>query len=180
MRAKKREARSLYSFRLRSIVAVSVALTLLASVAPVSATTIYSLPAGYSQNQAYTGTLGMDFTVNSGSSVTIDALGALSDGASTITVAIFNVSTDAIVAGAQTNVSSAGAYAFTAITPVTLTPGTYQIAAWGYNGNNQDYNPAEPSGVGQLSFNTLNGALTADGAYYNNVAGQIGNTFDPG
>ena len=49
--------------------------------------------------------------------------------------------------------------------PFTLTPGHYQLAAWGYNlGTDANYNNSGPGGA--ITFSSLDGAVTATGTHY--------------
>jgi hypothetical protein len=161
-------------------------LTLLAGPAAASSVAVYTLPSsGVIPNQSCC-TLGLDFTVNPGNSIIVDALGAFTNGTSTIDVGIYNLSTDSLITSAAiTSGGPSSAYSFQAITPVTLGPGTYQITAYGWTSGNLEYNPdqppyAFPPGNGpQVSFNTLNGALSQGSAYYNPSPGPgIATTFD--
>ena len=102
-------------------------------------------------NQNYTGTLGMDFTVGS-SPITVYAVGAFDDlahtGQGSITVGIFNTTTQTLVAGTQKTVTAATGtkigsdYFVQLASPVTLSASTtYTVVALGYgssylNGNN--------------------------------------------
>jgi hypothetical protein len=154
-----------------SLAALTICLLLLASGA-FAGNIPYSDPAN-SGTQAYTGNLGLDFTVSS--SITITQMGvfnAAGDGiiTGTIDVAIFNTNTGFMVLG--TMAVFQGAYAtgglgydvFQHITPVTLGPGSYAVVAVGFSGT--DLN-------GNINFNTsgplldnLGGKLTFTGASY--------------
>ena len=157
--------------------AVAMSAAMISLAAPALATTVFTLPT-VSGNQSFTGELGLDFTVNH--TVLVDSLGAFTNGDSSIAVTLYNLSTNLSVA--STTITSgpiSGVYSFQALgTPVLLAPGTYQIAASGYNALNPDYNPDQPGGTIQASFNTLNGALTQGGAFYSFTPGQVATTFD--
>ena len=73
-----------------------------------------------------------------------------------------------------------GVYTFQALnSSISLSPGQYQITAYGYNETNLNYNASPTTGVTvDASFNDLCGALTRGGAYYNPTAGNVGTTFD--
>lgn len=142
--------------------AVAAASSLPLSV-PADATTVFSGPG--SPNQNWTGSLGLDFIVNT--PIVIDALGAYSgSGANAdITVEIFT-SAGIPVPGLLATISTTSSpYTFQSVTPVTLAAGTYQVTAWGYGpiGNyNTGISPGTPIG-----FDTLGGALTEGSPYYN-------------
>ena len=165
----------LFRFGLTAAAAIGAAL---AAAAPATASVQVFDLSGVTGNQGFTGTLGLDFTVNT--SVTVDSLGAFTDGATPITVTLYDLGTSATVASATISAAPAiGLYTFDALgAPVTLAPGAYQLAASGYGAANQNYNPDEPGGTVQASFDTDNGALTQGGAYYNFTAGAIATTFD--
>jgi hypothetical protein len=126
-------------------------------------------------NQAYTGSLGMDFEVAANTSITVTAMGAFDDLANTglgsITVGIFNTSTQTLVPGTQVTVTSlngtpiGGDYFTLLSSPVTLSGGTggttYTVVAVGYgpgyeNGNNGVGGGwtlnTESTGAGVISF----------------------------
>ena len=126
--------------------------------------------------------LGLDFQANW--ATVINGLGAYTNGTSPITVALFNLTTGGpaieevtIPAGAVT-----GQYTYLPIGPTTLVGGDlYQVTATGYTATNLDYNPDEAGGAGQVAFQTLNGALTPEGAYYNlgqTLPLSVATTFD--
>jgi hypothetical protein len=134
---------------------------------------IYSLPNTIVGNQSFTGELGLDFTVNA--PITIDSLGAFTNGASPIDVTLYDSSG---VGLAHTVITAGSGYSFNSIAPLVLTGGTYQIAAYGYNALNLDYNPDQAGGTVQASFNMLGGALTQNGAFYSFTTGQLATTSD--
>ncbi len=110
----------------------------------------YDFPATFG-TQAWTGSLGMDFDVNS--PITITAMGVFNSGQSgitgTLSAEIFNVTTGLPVAG--TLVSLTGTQGtlidgsrFLSITPVTLPVGDYSIVSWGYSSTDPDGNYTDP------------------------------------
>jgi hypothetical protein len=167
------------------LIAAATALALWSASA--SAVEVYTLPpvgsGGVVANQACCD-LGLDFTVNS--PIVINALGAFTNGTSPIAVTIYNTTSEAAIAGLSATVTGVAGtpYAFVSIAPIVLGDGTYQITASGWNANNPEYNPdqspySEQSNGPQASFNTLGGALTQGGAYYNFPATNgFATTFD--
>ena len=133
-----------------------------ASAAQAASTPIFGTSGPAVGNQPETNlVVGMDFTVNS--AVTIDSLGAFTNLATSVPVAIYTsagtlVATTMIAAGTPTSYG----YVFGAIAPVTLLPGVYQIAAYYGNSSNVDYNPYElyigPKPT--IVFNTDGGKLS--------------------
>jgi hypothetical protein len=106
--------------------------------------------------------LGMDFTVTG--SVTVDSLGAFTNGLSPLSVSLWNVNTDSKLASA---IIPVGNYIFTALgSPQVLTSGLYQIDVLYGASSNTDYNPFEGAGP-TTSFNTLGVTLTFAGDFYN-------------
>ncbi len=154
--------------------------------APASASSIYSLPVGTPADQNWAGSLGLDFTVNS--NIVVYGLGAWADGGTPIDVVIYNATTGSPVSGLSTTITSAlsGVYVFNAVTPVTLTPGSYQVAAWGYGSGTGNYNTGTAGCAGgssgsscpALGFNTLGGELTFGSPYYNTNATGFATTLD--
>ena len=116
-------------------------------------------------NQAWTGSLGSDFTVNAPISVT--SLGVFDDNADglsgSLSVAIFDL-TDTTTALASATLSGSGdpltgQFRFASIAPLTLGPGTYSLVAWGFSATDQNGNenigniPLETdTGGGRISF----------------------------
>lgn len=150
------------SVALAAVISVGSALSL---TAPADASPVFSGPGDPNQN--WTGSLGLDFTVNS--QITIDALGAYSGAGdhANITVEIFT-DTGAPVPGLSAIIlTTLNPYTFQPVTPVTLGPGTYQVTAWGYGPNTiGNFNTGfDPSTV--IGFNTLGGALTQGDPFYN-------------
>ena len=132
--------------------------------APAEASAVYSAPGN--PNQSWTGSLGLDFTVNA--AIIINSLGAYSgaDANANITVEIFT-SAGTPVPGLLTTITTTSTpYTWQSVAPVLLLPGTYQVTAWGY-GDIGNYNSGISPGT-PVSFNTLGGALTDGLPYYNN------------
>ncbi len=147
---------------------------LLATTAPAVAavTLVYDTGPTTGGNQAWGGTLGLDFDVNT--TVHVIGLGSFDAGRDGITndifVGIFSYSTGLLIAPAinlNGTANTGGAYDTVAIAPITLAPGHYQLASWGYNlGADTNYNNAGPGGP--VTFNGLSGALTGIGTHYSN------------
>lgn len=117
-------------------------------------------------NQNWTGSLGIDFTVNT--PIVIDALGAYSgpNASAEITVEIFTSAGSPVSGLLTTILTSSSPYTWQPVTPVTLAPGAYQVTAWGY-GQIGNFNTGISPGT-DISFNTLAGAITEGLPYYNN------------
>lgn len=142
--------------------------------------TAYTVAAGTAGNQSYSGSLGMDFTVNA--PVVVTAVGCFDSGSNGIAGSA-TISTQIFVrndGGTPTDPAddTAGAallaqpVAFTATDPgdpgdghrfkplsepLTLAPGAYTIVSWGYNSNNRNGNNASGfsathDGGGLLAF----------------------------
>ena len=168
---------------------VAIALPLLAVAAPASAAQVYNAPSGLVGNQAWTGSLGLDFTVRSAIKVTsIGVFDSGSDGlSSSLAVTIYNATTGvalfAPVTFASGTVNSSGdAYLFQAITPLVLLPGSYQVTAWNYSGSEPNFNYgfiASGSG-GPVTFDSLGGRLTAVSPHYSNASGVFATILDDG
>lgn len=136
---------------------------------------VYDTSPGLASNQNWGGTLGLDFTVNSPVKVlslgTFDSSGGTID--TNIEVGIYSLSTGLlvtpIVSFLGTTDPSGAAYVFQGLdVPVTLAKGDYQLAAWGYDQGlgNYNYGYIESGNGGPITFNSLGGALTADGTAY--------------
>ncbi len=171
------------SLALTAAVAAGCALSLTApaSAGVCSTGGIYSLPCGTPADQNWSGSLGLDFTVNS--NVVVYGLGAFYDGGDPITVAIYNIngpetltSTGSLVVSAIIS-AALGPYTFVPVTPVTLTPGYYQVAAWGYGTGNGNYNTGNCGGgyCPALGFNALGGELTFGLPWFNFGVGGFAN-----
>lgn len=154
--------------KIKSASAIALATALVAGTAlsfsaPAEASSVFSSPTASDQN--WTGSLGLDFTVNR--PIVVDALGAYFDGTGSadITVEIFT-STGTLVSGLSAIIpTTSSPYTFQSVTPVTLAAGNYQLTAWGYGpvGNYNTYG----SGGTQIGFDTLGGALSLGLPYYN-------------
>ena len=153
-------------------------------VSPAAAQQVYSAPTGLQGNQGFTGTMGLDFTVNA--PVTVTSVGVF-DGSSNglfsnLSATIYDASGTALFAPvtfATGTQSSGQAYIFRIITPLVLTPGSYQVAAWGYNGSEINYNTFG-NNPGPITFNTAGGRLAAAGTRYSPTAGVQGTIVDNG
>ena len=146
----------------------------------------YGAATGLVGNQAWSGTLGLDFTVNA--TVSVNSLGAFNSGGGGINghvfTTIFNASGATVTPtvdffGAANPTSSA--YVFQSIGPVSLAPGQYQLASWGYGPSDFNFNTygANP---GPIDFDTLGGYLAANGSRYSNPenAGTLATNPDNG
>lgn len=138
-------------------------------------------------NQGWGGTLGLDFNVLA--PIRVTALGAFDSNADGIAgllrTAIFR--SDGALATPIASFQNIGnltghSYLFQSLAaPVILTPGSYQLASWGYGGMDPNFNTygANP---GPVTFNTLGGRLAAVGSRYGmpDDAGQIALLGDNG
>ncbi len=111
---------------------------------------IYDFPATVG-SQAFTGSLGMDFDVNS--PITITAVGVFNSNQvpinGTLSAEIFNVATGLPVGGTLVSLTGTqgtliGGSRFLGITPVTLPVGDYSIVSWGYSSTDLDGNYTDP------------------------------------
>jgi hypothetical protein len=156
--------RTVQNFRSALRVAVLAVGALCAAATSARATTIVF------DNPVQTGSqsgwlLGMDFTVNTGRTVTVTELGAFDDngdgfGSDNIQVGIFDVTTGLPVGSSATftgsNGTLVGGSRFLPVAPFVLDAGTYSIVAVGF-ASSQSGN----SGIGGVtSFNSLGGSLT--------------------
>ncbi len=164
-----------------------VAGALIAAATPSFAVTqAYDTGPATPGNQAWGGTLGLDFDVNT--KFTVTSLGSFDAGRDGITndifVGIFDATTGLLVAPAinlNGTANIGGAYDSVSITPITLTAGHYQLAAWGYNNaSDTNYNNGGPGGA--ITFNTFFGALTAVSSHYSdfNAPGAFATNPDNG
>lgn len=122
-------------------------------------------------NQAWNGTLGMDFNVLNAGGIVISQLGAFDHNQNGITgtmaggsirVAVFNRNTQTIVPGLDVFIAGSGdplvnKHRMRSITPVTLAPGQYSIVALGYN--SAELNGNIGSGPSSIT-NTNGGAIS--------------------
>ena len=143
----------------------------LVALAPTSAA-VYSIADGTGGNQAWSGTLGQDFHVNSPLAIT--SIGVFDSGRDGITTDI--KATIFTSAGARlltplsfngTANADGSAYLFQSLaTPLVLGTGDYQLATWNFNDTDQNYNSY--GGNSAVSFDTENGELAALGTHYGN------------
>lgn len=164
---------------LDKIIKAALAIGFAASVmAPAMADTIALTPVDTFGLQAYTGGLGMDFTVSSG--IRITQLGAFDSGKdgfnNGITVGIFNVATGQLVAPAVTlttaNTLAVGNNRFIDVTDFDLGMGTYSIVAQGYGDNEKNGNVG--TGNAPSTVDTAGGAIAfVGGARYGMSAGFV-------
>jgi hypothetical protein len=146
---------------LATAVVASCALSL---SAPADASeVVYGAPG--TPNQYWTGSLGLDFIVDT--PIVVSALGVYSaDQPGTyIDVEIFTGSGTPVPGLSADILTTSSLYTFQSVTPVILAPGTYQVTAWGY-GPIDNYNTGISPGT-PITFNTLGGALTLGSPYYN-------------
>jgi len=132
-------------------------------------------------NQAYTGSLGMEFVVNGGRYIEVFQMGVFDDqgngisSVSGLTVALYT-SAGALVTGTMTTVPQGtgtplvgGDRMVTLGTPVYLAPGTYVVGAWGFSSSDENTN----FGLGGVTASTMDtggGALTfSGGPFFNNL-----------
>jgi len=171
---------------LKFVVAASIAAAAL--TAPAAATFVYDTPTTTPGNQAWTGTLGLNFRVLAGQSVTFNSFGAFDAGTDGITgpisVGIFDANTQTIITPVAvfTNSASNGtAYITQKVSAFTLTEGLYQLATWGFSATDNNYNTFG-NNPGLVSFNDLAGRLQALDAAYSaaDAGGQFATEFDPG
>jgi hypothetical protein len=147
---------------------------------------IYDAAPGLVGNQAWAGTLGLDFTVNA--KISVSSLGAFDNGGDGVSghvfTTIFNASgtpvTPIIDFAGSLNPTHA-AYVSQSLSPVFLDPGQYQLASWGYSAADNNFNTygANP---GPVTFDPLGGSLTANGSWYSNPgdAGTLATIADVG
>ena len=172
-----------------ALLAGLAAAALVALAAPASAdTATYNASAGLAGNQNWYGTLGLDFTVSSGSEIQVTSLGTFDNGAdgisNDINVGIFNRTTGAFVTPVLnlngTANPTGAAYVFRSlVTSIVLGAGSYQLGSWGYNlGSDTNYNNSGPGGP--VTFDSLGGVLTATGTEYSTSAGSLATIPDNG
>jgi len=156
-----------------------LALILLTIVPMQAATIAYADPAD-TGNEAWTGNLGEDFTVNS--PITITALGVYDSGQGPINgdleVAIFSSSgtqeTPAeIFTGPITSYTLIGGDVFQTLTaPITLGPGNYSLTTTGWSSTVLNGNANAP-GYTPPTLNTGGGAITFSGIGYSTTPGLV-------
>lgn len=157
------------------VIAFTAAASLFLAAAPAySNTIVYNAPNTRLTNQNWTGTLGLDFTVNA--PVNVVALGVFAGSANVTSdakVVIFDengAAVSPIVSFLGTLNPAGDAYVFKSVTPFTLGVGNYQLASWGFGTGFGFYNPrafggSDPS---EVTFNSAGGKLTATASRYNN------------
>lgn len=136
-------------------------------------------------DQAWTGSLGMRFTVNS--PIVVNQLGAYDSDQNgltgTITVGIVN-SAGAVVVPAITMTGSSdplsGLFRMRPVPPVTLTPGQYTVIAFGFSGT--DLNGNSNTGSSLATLNTGGGLITHNDSPWDNAAimGTLSSTHTAG
>ena len=164
---------------------VILGLTLMSSHAYSQSYIAYDLstgvppPPAYTGNQAFGGTVGMQFDVNA-AAIRVTSLGVFDskgDGFhSTITAYIFNRDTQALVASVPFNGSAdtlIGYNRFKTIGNLILNQGHYVIAAGGFTSADPLGNVAFGNGFIADTFNSGGGAISAvgDGVYADDFAG---------
>ncbi|HXZ12277.1 MAG TPA: PEP-CTERM sorting domain-containing protein [Candidatus Sulfotelmatobacter sp.] len=137
-------------------------------------TVAYTDPSG-AGDQAFTGNLALTFTVDS--PITVTSLGVFNASGSglitgTLQVVIFNTATNTEVTpvvtfgpGTTYVTGGAGFDVFQSISPVVLTPGTYEVDAVGFSTSDPNGN-LNMGSVGP-ALNNGGGVLTFTGAAYN-------------
>lgn len=149
--------------------------------ASVQAADLFVASPSAAGNHYFSGTYGLDFEVLQ--AVTVTSLGVFDADrngiAGAVSAAVFQngaaVSPQVSFAGA--GAAGAAGYTYRMIAPLTLQPGIYQIAAWGFSSTDQAYNSNAGPG-GTISF-TANPALRFLGASYSTGAGAAGSIADP-
>lgn len=170
---------------MHKLLLVGAALAAFSAVPSQAATQIYSSDVdGLAGNQPWNGTLGLNFDVNA--PIVITSLGVFDDSSdglqATLAVTIFDRATQqqlfSPVIFSSGTANTGNEYIFQSIAPLILRRGAYQLAAWNYDANEQNYNNSGPGGP--ITFNDLGGRLTAVGTSYSNAGGVYGNQPDVG
>ncbi len=141
-------------------------------------------------NQAFTGSLGMDFDVLTGKSILVTDLGVFDSGGdgivgTTLHAAIFNRDTQIKVTNIVDFSTSSpgdliGGSRFKDVADVTLGPGHYSIVAWGYNDSEKNGNLAY-SGISASTMNDGGGLISFVGtSRYSLTAGVYPDTIGAG
>ncbi len=155
----------------------------------------YDVPAPSIGNQPWTGSLGMDFNVNS--PVTITALGVYDSGqdgiSGTLSAVIYNRDTGQPVTKTLSFTTSNpgtlndGSRFLTLTFPVTLVPGNYSVVSWGYSASDLNGNLGFPglapsttnNGGGLISFVSARfSAAGTGGVYPTGANGYSSNSLD--
>lgn len=167
---------------------VAAAAAAIAAAPAGAATQVYSAPDGLAGNQAWTGTLGLNFDVNAPVKITdLGVFDSNADGlASDLFVTIFNRVTGtqlfAPVQFAAGTANQGGAYIFQDIADFILGPGQYQLAAYGYSNGEPNYNYGfiQSGNGGPITFNNVQGHLTAVSTSYTGTPGAFATQADDG
>jgi hypothetical protein len=160
---------------LKFVAAASLAVMAIASPA-VAATSlppyeiVYDTAPAIPGNQAWTSTMSMKFIVNT--TTTFDILAAFdADGdgiVGPVKVGVYDEATQSFVSPIADFAGFANplnlAYVRQQVQPFTLTPGLYQVAAWGFSAGDMNYN--SQGGPSPIVFNSFGGRLTANGVAY--------------
>ena len=150
-------------------------------------TVAYNNASGLNGNQNFSGSLGMDFTVNV--PLTIYDFGVFDDGQTTmaapITVGIYDVSTGQLVGQTLTISGTAGTQSgssrFETLTaPLVLNSGTYSIVASGYGASMENYNQGSGTQNSLLTTNSDSGAISFVGTSRFGSAGAFPTSIDAG
>ncbi len=120
------------------------------TASPSRGAVAYSWPVAEAGAQAFSGSIGMDFVVNTPIDVTsLGVFDHLGDGiAGTLTTTIWDITTGLAVPGASTTFTAGDSGALTgstrmkSIPTVTLAPGNYSVASSGHGNPDFDLNPA--------------------------------------
>lgn len=131
---------------------------------------VYDTEPAIPGNQAYTSTMSMKFIVNTTTSFNI--LAAFDDDGDGIVgpvrVGVYDEATQLFVSPIADFTGFSNplnlAYVRQHVPTFTLTPGLYQVAAWGFSTVDQNYNSS--GGPSPIVFNSLGGRLTANGVAY--------------
>lgn len=148
--------------------AVVASFAVFALAAPASAALVYDTPLTTPGNQAYTGTVAMNFIVNT--TTAFNKLGVFDAGANGIvgpvSVGVYDAATQLFVSpiATFTGFANSSSYAVQTVSTFVLAPGNYQLAAWGFGNNDNNYNSSGAPSL--ITFNSLGGRLTANGVAY--------------
>lgn len=133
-------------------------------------------------NQAWEGQLGDDFTTTG---ITITSVGAFDDDGDgtvgSLTWRLYNVTSGALVHEEMIAATAQSApvtptirdnYVWkTLASPLTLTPGTYSVVAYGFNGTDKNFNTNMSLSTLDVVFNTV--YVTAAGGRYSGGTAQV-------
>jgi len=172
---------------LGATVAVTSALSLVGGSSAKAATVTTTAYSGsdVAGNQAWTGSLAQEFTVNT--PVTINLLGAFDPGSiaipSGVNITVSLYSTTGVVTSVTLNSSSSTTlvnnFLYTSITPTTLSDGNYEIVATGFGSSYENYN-SNVSNSGAITENTSvgGGTITYGANYYGSISSYGTGTQD--